>query len=421
MNKETCKFDFSLRKPALAVVFPKISNPSTRYLMNNLTKISLPRNYHLIIIALLLISSCASSGSSSASQTQTVVTPIPPEPITADLRHEFVSWTETYSTNLSGYTSSIKHKFDMTNYTTIGLPASTEKYKIADYGFFRSTITGTHAGYEYEDTNVRSSFPQYGQVIKADLNGDGWQDFYMALWTGNDRLEFEPNSYLFAFLNDGDGNFVLSNDLFPEGNPCFRGAECDNNTEHQKGLLVEDFNGDGIDDIYQGTTLVLSDNGKFYDKGDTHLPMEELFNKCMAGQFNSGCFSHDADTGDADGDGDMDIFTAISSAHVDNYPMGWAMLINDGSGNFTANKKFPTQAANVFATAATIGDFDNDGHGDVAVGWFKTEEAAANGFAETYETAQVQYFGMMGIMIGVIEAGLSYLTLIMVRTEMQMI
>ena len=387
MNKEACKFGFSLRKPALAVVFPKISNPSTRYLMNNLTKISLPRNYHLIIIALLLISSCASSGSSSASQTQTVVTPIPPEPITADLRHEFVSWTETYSTNLSGYTSSIKHKFDMTNYTTIGLPASTEKYKIADYGFFRSTITGTHAGYEYEDTNVRSSFPQYGQVIKADLNGDGWQDFYMALWTGNDRLEFEPNSYLFAFLNDGDGNFVLSNDLFPEGNPCFRGAECDNNTEHQKGLLVEDFNGDGIDDIYQGTTLVLSDNGKFYDKGDTHLPMEELFNKCMAGQFNSGCFSHDADTGDADGDGDMDIFTAISSAHVDNYPMGWAMLINDGSGNFTANKKFPTQAANVFATAATIGDFDNDGHGDVAVGWFKTEEAAANGFAETYENS----------------------------------
>ena len=386
MNKETCKFDFSLRKPALAVVFPKISNPSTRYLMNNLTKISLPRNY-LIIIALLLISSCASSGSSSASQTQTVVTPIPPEPITADLRHEFVSWTETYSTNLSGYTSSIKHKFDMTNYTTIGLPASTEKYKIADYGFFRSTITGTHAGYEYEDTNVRSSFPQYGQVIKADLNGDGWQDFYMALWTGNDKLQFEPNSYLFAFLNDGDGNFVLSNDLFPEGNPCFRGAECDNNTEHQKGLLVEDFNGDGIDDIYQGTTLVLSDNGKFYDKGDTHLPMEELFNKCMAGQFNSGCFSHDADTGDADGDGDMDIFTAISSAHVDNYPMGWAMLINDGSGNFTANKKFPTQTANIFATAATIGDFDNDGHGDVAVGWFKTEEAAANGFAETYENS----------------------------------
>ena len=386
MNKETCKFDFSLRKPALAVVFPKISNPSTRYLMNNLTKISLPRNY-LIIIALLLISSCASSGSSSASQTQTVVTPIPPEPITADLRHEFVSWTETYSTNLSGYTSSIKHKFDMTNYTTNGLPASTEKYKIADYGFFRSTITGTHAGYEYEDTNVRSSFPQYGQVIKADLNGDGWQDFYMALWTGNDKLQFEPNSYLFAFLNDGDGNFVLSNDLFPEGNPCFRGAECDNNTEHQKGLLVEDFNGDGIDDIYQGTTLVLSDNGKFYDKGDTHLPMEELFNKCMAGQFNSGCFSHDADTGDADGDGDMDIFTAISSAHVDNYPMGWAMLINDGSGNFTANKKFPTQTANIFATAATIGDFDNDGHGDVAVGWFKTEEAAANGFAETYENS----------------------------------
>lgn len=346
----------------------------------------------IIAIVGLALVSCASGGGSAAPQVQTAVAPAPTQSTPTDLRHEFDSWTKTYSTNLSGYTSSVTHKFDMTDYTTTGLPAPTEKYKIADYGFFRSTITGTHAGYEYNDTDVANSFPQYGQVIRADLNGDGWQDFYMALWTGNDRLEFEPNSFLFAFLNDGDGNFVLSNDLFPEGNPCFRGSDCDNNTEHQKGLIVADFNGDGIDDLYQGTTLVLSDNGKFYDKGDTHLPMEELFDQCMSGSYNSGCFSHDADFGDADGDGDMDIFTAISSAHVDNYPMGWAMLINDGAGNFTANKKFPTQAVNIFATAATIGDFDNDGHGDVAVGWFKTEEAAANGFAETYENSSGAVF-----------------------------
>ena len=304
-----------------------------------------------------------------------------------DQRHTFESWSKTHTTNLPGYSTSVTEKYDMTDYTTAGLPAPTDKYKIADYGFFRSTITGSHPAYEYEDTTPILSFMQHGRVLRADLNGDGWQDFYMVNTVGNNRYELNPNAMLFAFLNDGDGNFVLSNDLFPEGNPCIKGEDCDNDTESQGGVVVADFNGDGLDDIYQGTTLVLSDNGKFYDKGDTHLPIAELFEKCMPSQWASMCFLHDADVGDADGDGDIDIFLPISSAHVDNFPMPWAMLINDGTGKFTANQNFPTQAANVFATAATIGDFDGDGHGDVAVGWFRTDEAKANGFSENHDNS----------------------------------
>ena len=296
------------------------------------------------------------------------------------------TWPKTYTPNLAGYSSTITHGFDRPDSTLIFFPI-TETYEITNYGFARSTISGTHPPYEYADTNPPASYLQFGHVTRADLNGDGWQDFYMALWTGNDRLEFEPNSFLFAFINERDGTFSLNNDLFPEGNPCFRGADCENNTEHQKGLVVADFNADGIDDIYQGNTLVLSDNGKLYDKGDTHLPMSDFFDRCATGQFNSGCFQHDADVGDADGDGDIDIFVPIASPHKDNYPMGWVMLVNDGTGKFSANQNFSTQAANVFATAATIGDFNNDGHGDVAVGWFKSEEAKERGFAETYDSS----------------------------------
>ena len=352
----------------------------TEEIVNMLNKI-------ISVSAVLLLGACASGGGSSPAPVTPVVSTSQATTTPTDQRHAFDTWSKVFTTNLSGYSASVTQKYDMTDYTTTGLPAPTEKYKIADYGFFRSTITGSHPGFDYEDTTPILSFMQHGQIIRADLNGDGWQDFYLANWVGNDRSEFEPDSMLFAFLNDGDGNFILSNDLFPEGNPCFRGSGCDNNTEHQKGLVVADFNGDGIDDIYQGTTLVLSDNGKLYDKGDTHLPMAELFEKCMPGQYNSMCFQHDADVGDADGDGDIDIFIPISSAHVDNYPMPWAMLINDGTGKFTANQNFPTQAANVFATAATIGDFDGDGHGDVAVGWFMTAEAKANGFSENYDNS----------------------------------
>ena len=45
------------------------------------------------------------------------------------------------------------------------------------------------------------------------------------------------------------------------------------------------------------------------------------------------------------------------------------MLLNDGAGNFS-NQNFPDVTDNLFATTAVIGDFDNDGSGDVAVGWF---------------------------------------------------
>ena len=31
----------------------------------------------------------------------------------------------------------------------------------------------------------QNSFIQRGHVHRADLNGDGWQDFYMVLWAGD--------------------------------------------------------------------------------------------------------------------------------------------------------------------------------------------------------------------------------------------
>ena len=362
---------------ALVTLIEEIVN-----MLNNHTKL-----FTAIATATLMTACASGGGSAPASVTPIASTPATTTTTPTDQRHTFESWSKTYTTNLPGYSTSVTQTYDMTDYTTAGLPAPTDKYKIADYGFFRSTITGSHPAYEYEDTTPILSFMQHGRVLRADLNGDGWQDFYMVNTVGNNRYEMTPNAMLFAFLNDGDGNFVLSNDLFPEGNPCIKGEDCDNDTESQGGVVVADFNGDGLDDIYQGTTLVLSDNGKFYDKGDTHLPIAELFEKCMPSQWASMCFLHDADVGDADGDGDIDIFLPISSAHVDNFPMPWAMLINDGTGKFTANQNFPTQAANVFATAATIGDFDGDGHGDVAVGWFRTDEAKANGFSENHDNS----------------------------------
>jgi hypothetical protein len=63
------------------------------------------------------------------------------------------------------------------------------------------------------------------------------------------------------------------------------------------------------------------------------------------------------------------------------------MLMNDGLGNFTANTNFnvpePLADGNqLWATTAAIGDFDNDGFGDVAVGWFNPAFASQYGYSD---------------------------------------
>ena len=80
----------------------------------------------IIAIVGLALVSCASGGGSAAPQVQTAVAPAPTQSTPTDQRHEFDTWTKSYTTNLSGYTSSVTHKFDMTDYTTTGLPAATE-------------------------------------------------------------------------------------------------------------------------------------------------------------------------------------------------------------------------------------------------------------------------------------------------------
>ena len=94
---------------------------------------------------------------------------------------------------------------------------SNDKYKIADYGFLSQTVTGTHDGDVTNDSNIPPGPWSSNAVwIEADLNGDGHVDmFSIGNFAGIDT--WNPDGLLMAWINDGDGHFTLSLDIFADG------------------------------------------------------------------------------------------------------------------------------------------------------------------------------------------------------------
>ena len=288
----------------------------------------------------------------------------------------------------------------------------TDKYKIADYGFFQITTQGRHDGMSRnpQETQDAGPFSNAGVVHRADLNGDGHQDFYYEGFFEGDRDDM-PRSYLHAFLNDGNGHFVYSPELFAGGtSPCINYGDLDYKEDpyHECGFsrhfsrsLVADFNGDGIDDFFRPSILHLSNNGVIENKSHSNLP-DWMFAIDDNPDSKNGAYSHDMYAGDIDNDGDLDIFgswTHSDTSQPTNHTMG--MLINNGSGNFqTVNWNFykmpsPSDVGAehvLWNTTAAIGDFDNDGYVDVSVGWANPSQAKYYGFANTYENSSGAVF-----------------------------
>ncbi len=348
----------------------------------------LKKLFNLVFIC-IVITSCASGGGGSLT-TQTPPPSPPPSAsnIPTDDRIAFDEFQRSYN-DLYG---DVVVTYGMSPFTTEGLPSPTEKFKFADYGFLRITIDGKHNGSnEGAESTQPGPFLNGGYWFEADLNGDEHVDMYYVGYTDG-ALDWVPEGLLMAFINDGNGHYRLAPEIFEGGEfPCIWGGgpQIDKTNPYDScGFaqsnnfpLIADFNGDGMTDFFSISMLFLSEDGVIKNKSHANLP--DIFFTEHIGPI----FSHRVDDGDVDGDGDLDIFLPISQSTKQGYRLDgsldtcsncnqqvpWTMLINDGTGYFTANHNFNTpQWTNnglIWATSTTIDDFNNDGWGDIAVGW----------------------------------------------------
>ena len=171
-------------------------------------------------------------------------------------------------------------------------------------------------------------------IASGDMNNDGFVDLVLA--------SHEKGSIIQLFLNNGNGNFIRTDDTFPvTENP---------NPLWNFGIVLRDFNRDGLLDIatadaWRGVNIYLNTTNAGFDWSQAILVPEVNEVKGI-------------DAADVDADGDYDI---VFGGHNGIPDRGDRIYLNDGSGRFHDSGQ---RIGSDVTWDVAFGDLDNDGDMD---------------------------------------------------------
>lgn len=229
-------------------------------------------------------------------------------------------------------------------------------------------------GYFTESESERISLPKINafDVITSDVDDDGDLDLIISA-LGMTILTNEVDEPIDTLL--GQNTLLINNGSgwFEDQTEMRMPHMVDDCTRE---IDISDVNGDQAIDLYvvnigfcrdEGINKILVNNGGGYftDESEMRLP-EEIYT-----------WNNDADFGDVDLDGDLDIF--LANVLPGEYAFD-ALLLNDGTGKFEdASLLLPGKYD--FSTSCVLGDMDNDDDQDIitvngspTVGYFEGQD-----------------------------------------------
>ncbi|MGA2590178.1 MAG: Ig-like domain repeat protein [Bryobacteraceae bacterium] len=186
-------------------------------------------------------------------------------------------------------------------------------------------------------------------LAAGDFDGDGKLDLVVAYQTGE-------NSAVAVLVGNGDGSFQAPVS-YSTGAPC------------AVFVAVGDFNNDGAPDLAVVNGCVSDTVSVLLGNGDGTLQTAVIYP-------SGGAFAASLAVGDFNGDGAADLAVVNNCANYDNLVCASSgsvgVLLGNGDGTFNAPVSYASGASQ--ANFVTVGDFNGDGHSDLAVGF-----NAANG------------------------------------------